>query len=852
MSWHCSRNRVRLRSVQVAREKKQRWPAVVLFFLLFFSYAYVNGGWGFNQYSRLDVLHSLVYHHTITIDAHHSNTGDKSVFNGHYYSDKAPGIFALALPAYLFSAGLLTVAGVDPESGKAWNISHWITSAGSVGLITALGGVAFFLFLLRFLKPKIALITVLATFLGSLPFTYAILLFSHAAVIGLLCIALWCIFRNPVKGKGRVLWLRWDFLAGLCVGLALASEYTAGIAFLGMFILMLRFGWKRTLTFSVGALLALLLIPLNNWLCFHSLFAIGYTHVEGWGGMQKGFFGVTFPPSPEAAYGLLFSMSRGLFFWTPFFLLAFIGLYPLLKKNQWLGMIAFCVCLLQIIAIAGYSYWDGGVALGPRHLAAMIPFIALLAGFGLQTLPKTGSLLAAVSILLTGTASAISPGIHHVANPIMESYYPRIVRSDFIQNWTSAFGLRGIITLLPLALGILWCSLLLLHALRNRKSPSKYDRVLTTLRTSCTAPIAVFLCSTLIVALAASRVGADGSSAKAYAHWDSGHYLSIAQGGYEFMSCSKVPGYNPKDWCGNAGWFPGYPILIHAFTDIGLLGEGAGVTISLFCFFCILLLLWNVFLKGMEVRSRWAVLLLASVFPGSIYYHAVFPISTVLLCMLLTYWLSAKRNWVAAGLAGFLGAFSYPTGILSAPLSLLFLMPRQKNKKYSWRTLFGPLIVCGFTILGLLAVLLLHYKTTGVWDAFFRVQSKYGFGHHNPLSTAIGLLKPVMQLQFWQAPPQSLQSLFTILLLLLALGTIVRQRKTASAIDLVLLSHGMLFWLFPMILGGGLSIYRAEGLLLPIVVLLRRLPAWFLLILVIIGVLLKFQLSMLFFRGALI
>jgi hypothetical protein len=54
---------------------------------------------GYNQDSRLDLTRSIVEHGTLSIDAYHHNTGDKALFAGHYYSDKAPGQALLAVPA---------------------------------------------------------------------------------------------------------------------------------------------------------------------------------------------------------------------------------------------------------------------------------------------------------------------------------------------------------------------------------------------------------------------------------------------------------------------------------------------------------------------------------------------------------------------------------------------------------------------------------------------------------------------------------------------------------------------------------------------------------------------------------
>ena len=51
---------------------------------------------------------------------------------------------------------------------------------------------------------------------------------------------------------------------------------------------------------------------------------------------------------------------------------------------------------------------------------------------------------------------------------------------------------------------------------------------------------------------------------KIYAQYDAGHYLYIAETGYECFKCFEKFGgnWNKNEWCGNAGWFPGYPFTI--------------------------------------------------------------------------------------------------------------------------------------------------------------------------------------------------------------------------------------------------------------------------------------------------
>jgi hypothetical protein len=79
----------------------------------------------------------------VRIDAYHENTGDKALYEGHYYSDKAP------LPSYLGAAGVALAHGLRAVTGRPVSEAVWLAMAGGLaaaiasGLVTALGGVAF-------------------------------------------------------------------------------------------------------------------------------------------------------------------------------------------------------------------------------------------------------------------------------------------------------------------------------------------------------------------------------------------------------------------------------------------------------------------------------------------------------------------------------------------------------------------------------------------------------------------------------------------------------------------------------------------------------------------------------------
>src|SRR5919106_2551461 len=90
-------------------------PEIPLFALVFGAYAYFYQAGGWNQNSRFDLTRAIVEGHTVAIDAFHHNTGDKAQRGSHWYSDKAPGLSLLAVPAY---ALVYAVRGADVVAGS--------------------------------------------------------------------------------------------------------------------------------------------------------------------------------------------------------------------------------------------------------------------------------------------------------------------------------------------------------------------------------------------------------------------------------------------------------------------------------------------------------------------------------------------------------------------------------------------------------------------------------------------------------------------------------------------------------------------------------------------------------------
>lgn len=441
--------------------------------------------------SRLALLRAVTARRTFTIDVYQRWTPDKALHDGHFYSDKAPGAAALALPAFAAAAGVARAAGVDLDSKTGWLVTSWAACAFSQALPVALGAAAMFAWLRRFVRGRAALVTVLALTLGSLPLPYSTLLFSHAQVIGLIGIAVWAMGmlqevrsekvevrsqESEVRiGTGRMA------LAGLCLGLALASEYTAGIVVVALVAYVVVREWRENrgeksevrsqksegmqgsagatpyrkrsrlsplvprplLWFLLAAIPPLLLIPAYSWATIGNPFQLPYSYQASFPQMSEGLYAIKWPDL-ENLGRLLIGPTRGLVFWTPFLVMAGFGWWWLAEERpRWLWL-TYAVPLVHALVISGRTWdWQAGYTLSARYMAPILPLLALPCAIGTQRWPKLGGALAIISIAMM-TLATITDACpdYSIYNPLTELHIPKFLKGEFSYTLgTEVFGL---------------------------------------------------------------------------------------------------------------------------------------------------------------------------------------------------------------------------------------------------------------------------------------------------------------------------------------------------------------------------------------------------------------------------
>lgn len=490
-------------------------PLWRVFLLAFVVFGYFMPQWAdWNIDSRLDMTHAIVDHHTIRIDAYNQNTWDKAVDHGHFYSDKAPGSAVLAVPVLAAFEGahhipVLSSAIRGVESNGAWNVaialgrsatqkdpakkgtvlggcqrkgvagnvqyipwgnrlvppmrdwafSKYLMTVSVVGLISALFAVFFFWFLGLFAitGPARWLTTILYAF-GSVTLPYSSNFYSHQLVAAFLFVAFALVV---LAGRSRKVWQA--AAAGFLLGFSIFTEYTVAliVVVVGLYLL-----WAlRTQIGAIVASVAAGLVPVvallgYNQLAWGNILDTGYSHDFCWSSAQAaGFAGFTYPHLVPL-FDLTFGEFRGLFFTSPFLLLAFPGAYLMWRRGLGAEALTCLVAaLILIVAISAQWGWNGGRVDGPRYIVASVPFLAFPAAFAVRAMMRTIPLRIALAILaawsLTATWVLFLGGLTFPTSwlqfPLTQYSLPALAHDQITPNFGLFFGLHGWVSLLPLA-----------------------------------------------------------------------------------------------------------------------------------------------------------------------------------------------------------------------------------------------------------------------------------------------------------------------------------------------------------------------------------------------------------------
>lgn len=467
---------------------------ILLFVLMLIFYAYVLPRWAdWSQNSRLDLVLALVDDRTITIDRYIDNTGDYAIYQGHAYSDKAPGPVMMSITWYQlarpildspFITSNLTKIAQKPALAETlrsdgngtgatrvrFAVIQYILSICTIAIPSALL-ILLFDNILRFigLSNRLALICTLAYGLGTPAAIYAGNLYAHQLVAVLLFGAFWLAWMTSRDDRQAI--PARALLSGLLLSWAAISEYPAVLAAAAVALYTLYKQGQRWLLFAAaGGLLPIVLMVVHNLVAFSTPWPISYAYSAYWGQQfHSGMMSMTYP-QPKALWGLAFGLYRGLFIRAPWLLLALPG-YVIwwrsgrLRAEWWLCL---TVPLSLYLPYSSSEFlWWGGNAAGPRYLVGMLPFLALPAAWYIHVrferlweraiaLGLIG--LSIMAVWIEGLAGQAFPPEQY-KQPWLEYIFPAWAKGDIARNLGMFFGLKGWLSLLPLivtAVGLIW------------------------------------------------------------------------------------------------------------------------------------------------------------------------------------------------------------------------------------------------------------------------------------------------------------------------------------------------------------------------------------------------------------
>ena len=458
----------------------------VLFVILLGVYAYTPPRWqDWNQNSRFNLTRAIVEQQTLRIDDYADNTGDYAEYEGHLYTDKAPGLSLLAVPFYglvelLEPLGIGSIANRVAQSGSlesTLNPEGEGLSESRVDSALALYVVTFFtvsipgalmIVVLAYLVQRLTgcqtagILSGLAVGLATPVFTYSQAFYGHvpaaACVVGGL--ALVATDDENQASNRRI------FAIGVLLSTAVLLEYLAVVLCVPIALFALYKYRGQAITFGLlGGIPALLILVAYDLLAFGTPLPIGYQHSALWQEQHStGFMSLTHP-TWESIWGLTFSPFRGLFFFSPILLLALPGAWLLLRRPtmRMTGLLTLSGYLLFFVIISSSIMWWGGFSVGPRYLVPALPLLGIPLGASIAAINDRDGLPRVAGLAVVGFLSWISATAVWAATfagqnyppdstrrPFADYIFPAIEQGDVARNLGMVLQLEGLSSLVPL------------------------------------------------------------------------------------------------------------------------------------------------------------------------------------------------------------------------------------------------------------------------------------------------------------------------------------------------------------------------------------------------------------------
>jgi hypothetical protein len=377
------------------------------------------------------------------------------------------------------------------------------------------------------------------------------------------------------------------------------------------------------------------------------------------------------------------------------------------------------------------------------------------------------------------------------------------------------------------------------------QSPVRPSRGLTVGLVSWLPPVLAWLVSTTFMVVISV---ADGwppfAATKTWMRGDSQFYLETAKGGYHLFRCPA--GFAPGTWCGNSGWFPGYSWILAGLRWLTFPLAPAAVAVSWLAFLGALLVLWRAFLVHQPWPEAAVALAYAAFAPGLAYEYGVFPLALLSLCTLAFFALLQRGHWLAAGATAAVGALAYPLGIVAAPVAAVWLLA-DRRARLSQRAL-RVAAVAGPSLAALAFFVFVQQIETRHWNAYLLTQAKYGHHLSSPAVTMAHAFTAATHSPLGLANVPAVQNVFITFVLACVAAAVAIRRGPGTRFDALIVIWAVVVWA-ELYAETEVDAYRGVAGLLPLAILLPRLPRWLAAAIAVAAILIAVPMVTLYFKG---
>ncbi len=348
-----------------------------LFIYVLLSTSYFFQGPSANVNSRFNLTLAISDDSTIQIDKYHRNTVDKSFYDNHYYSDKAPGLSFISALLLKITNPFFKILNLSLEND--FLLKLYFVCLVFLSLLAAWTATRFYKFTIEIIGDNLlAFYLTVLCFTGTFIFAYSTIFMTHQIVGFLLFLCFYYLRNIPSLSRFQI------HALAATMAFACILEYTTAPLFIFAYAYLNYKTFKQEKFYTLIPLVFVcILLAYYNNTAFGAPWRLGYNYIVNteFSEMNNGFFGMNFL-SPSALYGISFSEFRGLFYYNPIFIFSLFGINYLFKKTNrryifLSSLIPFC---FLFFVNASYTYWTGGSCFGPRHLvpSLLLFFVPIL------------------------------------------------------------------------------------------------------------------------------------------------------------------------------------------------------------------------------------------------------------------------------------------------------------------------------------------------------------------------------------------------------------------------------------------------------------------------------------------